>query len=356
MNRSKTISLLLASSILLSAPALFAASMPLDKADSDMKAVIDAQAALGPKPIETLSATEARKQPTPADGVKKVLEAKGKSTAPEPGVTTKDIKIPSKAGSIQARIYTPEGAEGKELPVIVYYHGGGWVIADLDTYDATPRSIAKQTGAIVVSSHYRQAPENKFPAAHEDAFTAYQWVLSNAKSFGGDAKNVAVMGESAGGNLAINTAIAARDAKIQLPVYEVLVYPVAGVDMNTESYKENADAKPLNKAMMGWFVKNTIKSDADKQDPRIDLIGKADLHGLPATTIITAGIDPLRSDGELLAAKLKKEGVNVNLENYSGATHEFFGMAAVVKDAKDAQSVATKDLKSAFAAEQHAQK
>lgn len=347
-------SALAATTMLTMAPAAYAAEPDAKpatdvtaKADSDMKRVLDALASLKPKPIETLSAAEARQQPTPADAVKKVLSEDGKSTAPEAGVATKDITIPSEAGGIKARVYTPEGAEGP-LPVIVYYHGGGWVIADLDTYDATPRALAKQANAIVVSSHYRQAPEHKFPAAHEDAYTAYKWVTETAADWGGDAKRVALVGESAGGNLAINTAIKARDEGIQKPVYEVLVYPVAGVDMNTESYQEEANAKPLNKAMMGWFVKNTVNGDKDKQDPRLDVIGKANLKGLPPTTIITAELDPLRSDGEKLAEKLETAGVEVDYKNYEGVAHEFFGMGAVVSDAKDAQATAAKDLKTAF--------
>ena len=320
------------------------------KPDTDMKAVLDAQAALGPKPIETLTPEEARKQPSPADGVKAILKDKGKDPAASDGVATNDVTFDGADGSsLPARIYKPEGTGADAtLPVIVYYHGGGWVIADLDTYDAAPRALAKQVNAVVISAHYRQAPEHKFPAAHDDAYAAYQWALKHAGEFGGDAKRIALVGESAGGNLAINTAIKARDAGIQKPLYEVLVYPVAGVDMSTPSYKQNENAKPLNKAMMGWFVKQTISSESDKLDPRIDLNGKAKLNGLPPTTIITADIDPLRSDGETLATKLKNAGVTVHAKNYTGVTHEFFGMGAVVGKAKEAQALAAADLKKAL--------
>ena len=321
---------------------------PLAKADTDMKRVMDSLTALNGKPIESLTAEEARKQPSPTDAVKALLKNEGKSSEPAPGVTTADISVDGAAGPLKARVYKPDGASGK-LPVVLYFHGGGWVIADLDTYDAGPRAIAKLADAIVISVHYRQAPEHKFPSAHDDAVAAYKWVLANADAQGGDAKRVAVMGESAGGNLAINVAIAARDQKLQAPVHEVLIYPVAGNDMDSPSYKANASAKPLNKPMMAWFVEQISKSPDDKNSPLIDLVGKADVKGLPTTTIVTAEIDPLRSDGERLSAKLKEAGVAVEHKDYVGSTHEFFGMDVVVKDAGEAQAFVAERLKASFA-------
>jgi acetyl esterase len=318
------------------------------KADVDMKRVIDKLGSLGGKPIETLSAQDARQQPTPTDAVKALLKDGGKSAEPPPGVTATDISVEGAAGKLPARVYKPDAAAGP-LPVVLYFHGGGWVIADLNTYDAGPRAMAKLANAIVISVHYRQGPEHKFPAAHEDAVAAYKWVLANAEAQGGDVRRVAVMGESAGGNLAINVAIAARDQKLQLPVHEALIYPVAGVDMETESYMENAKAKPLNKAMMAWFVEQISKSPDDKNSPMIDLVGKADVKGLPATTVVTAQIDPLRTEGEQLAVKLKDAGVEVASKNYEGSTHEFFGMDAVVKDAGEAQLFVAQRLKASFA-------
>lgn len=158
---------------------------------------------------------------------------------------------------------------------------------------------------------------------------------------------IAVAGESAGGNLAANVSIMARDKGVQLPVHQVLVYPVAGSDMNTEAYQKYAAAKPLDKPMMGWFVKNYLSNMGQAKDPRINLVG-ANLKGLPATTIITAEIDPLMSDGKLLAEKLKAADVKVDSKNYDGVTHEFFGMAIIVPEAKDAQAYASSALKSAF--------
>lgn len=315
------------------------------KTDHDIQGVLDKLAELGGKPIETLSPAEAREQPTPADAAAAYLLAKGESALPEGVDEVEDREIEGPAGKIKIRVYTPEG-QGP-FPVIVYYHGGGFVIADLDVYDATPRALANAAQAIVVSSHYRQGPEHKFPAAHEDASAAYAWVVQNAESIGGDPKRIAVAGESAGGNLAAAVCLVAREAGTPLPVHQLLVYPVADGDTDTPSYRANADAKPLNRAMMAWFFKHAAKPE-DIDDPRLGLLKTADLKGLPPATVITAEIDPLRSEGEALAKKFKAAGVPVHYQNYDGVTHEFFGMGAAVGKAKDAVTFAAGQLKKAF--------
>jgi acetyl esterase len=336
--------------------AIFAAatfSSPLSSADApqpnkEMKEVLSALEALGPKPIETLTPEQARKQPTPADAVKAVLQKQGKSTAPEPVAKVEERKIKGAAGEIPVRIYWPSGKKGGALPVVHYIHGGGWVIADLAVYDASPRAIANAAGAIVVSSHYRQAPEHKFPAAHEDSFAAYQWVLANAKSLGGDPAAVAVMGESAGGNMAAAITMMAKQKNVAMPAHQVLVYPVANYAFDTESYQQNADAKPLGKAGMQWFFKHYLESEKDGENPMVSLLKANDLSGLPPATVITAGIDPLRSEGKAYADKLKEAGVRVDYKNYDGVTHEFFGMGAVVPDAKQAVKQAANGLRRSF--------
>ena len=330
-----------------SSPAAEARNAPA-KPNQQMQAVLDELAALHPKSITELSAPAARKQPSPADAVKALLKKQGKSTAPEPDGSVVNRTIPSAGGSIPIRIYTPKG--NGPFPVVVYYHGGGWVIANLDTYDASPRAITNLANAVVVSSHYRQGPEHKFPSAHQDAFAAYRWVLKNAKSIKGDPRKVAVMGESAGGNLAAAVSMMARDSSVQLPAYQVLVYPIAGNDVNTPSYQENADAKPLNKPMMQWFFEKYLRAPADGQNPLIDLV-HADLAGLPAATVITAQIDPLRSEGKELADRLTDAGVEVDYQSYEGVTHEFFGMGAVVDEAKQAEQQAADGLRRGFGRE-----
>lgn len=315
----------------------------MSRLDSDMKKVIDQLGALGGKPIETLTPEEARKQPTPADAVKELLKKEGKPTAPEEVGKVEDRKIAVNGAQIPVRIYTPKKGKGP-FPLVVYYHGGGFVIASNDVYDATPRALANAVEAVVVSVDYRRAPENKFPTAHDDAFAAYQWALKNAASIGADPKRVAVAGESAGGNLATNVALMARDKKETMPLHALLVYPVASSDMNAPSYIENASAKPLNKAMMSWFTEKYFRTPADGNDPRINLVA-ADLKGLPTVTIVNAEIDPLKSDGDKLADKLKAAGVSVDHKVYEGVVHEFFGMGAVVSDAKDAMNYAAGRLK-----------
>ena len=316
------------------------------KPDAQMQNVLDQLQSLGGKPIETLSAAEARKQPTPADAVKKELVKEGKPTAPDSAVASMDRTSPGPAGPLPVRVYTPKTGNGP-WPVVVYYHGGGWVIANKATYDGGARALSKLANAVVVSVDYRQGPEHKFPAAHDDAFAAYQWALAHAASIKGDPKKVALAGESAGGGLAVSTAVMARDKKIQMPIAVISVYPIAGTDTTTRSYIENANAKPLNRAMMSWFFDKYLNGAPDRANPRVNLLA-ADLHGLPPTTIINAQIDPLRSDGELLAQKLRGAGVDVQQKTYDGVTHEFFGMGAVVDQAKDAEQMAAYALKKSF--------
>ncbi|WP_235917435.1 alpha/beta hydrolase [Hymenobacter busanensis] len=308
----------------------------------EMQAVIEKLESFKTPPLHTLPVAEARRAPSPADAVKNVLIEQQIAVPP----SKVDTMSKTVAPGVKARIYTPRGATGP-LPVVVYYHGGGWVIANLDTYDASVRGLVEQTGAVFVSVAYRQAPENKFPTAHNDSFAAYQWALKNAASIKGDPQRVAVVGESAGGNLAASVSLMARDKQVALPKYQVLVYPIAGYDLNTPSYQKNAEAKPLNKALMGWFFDKYLRSAADGKNPMIDLV-HANLKGMPPTTIITAEIDPLMSEGQMLADKLKAAGVRVNYKNYDGVTHEFFGMAAVVPEAKQAQALAASDLKNAL--------
>ena len=322
---------------------------PLADADTDMKHVVDALSSLGPKPIPKLTAAEARQQPSAADAANAVLRQQGKSTLPDPAVTMKNILVDGGKGKIVATVFKPADATAS-LPVIVYFHGGGFVIANNSTYAASAETLAKEVGAVVVSVEYSKAPEHKFPAAHDDAVVAYTWVTQNAASLGGDPKKIALVGESAGGNLAANVAIAARDRNLTKPMCEVIIYPMAGTNLETGSYKmaDGSGVKPLNKPMMEWFYKNLTNTSADMQDPRLDIVGKADLHGLSPATVITAEIDPLHDEGVALADKLKQAGVQVEAHDYKGVTHEFFGMGKVVGKARQAEEVAVQTLKDAF--------
>jgi len=310
-----------------------------------MAVVIEKLKSYNAPPLVSLSAQEARKQPSPADAAMAVMTEHNISMPPNNVDTTgKDIAV--QGGQIHLRIYTPK--TGKDAyPVIVYYHGGGWVIADLDTYNASAQGLANQVEAVVVSVAYRQAPEHKFPTAHNDSYAAYEWTVKNAASIKGDPKRIAVVGESAGGNLAASVSMMARDRGMQMPVHQVLVYPIAGYDFNTPSYKESDSTKPLGAGLMKWFFEKYLNSPSDGKNPMISLVS-ANLKGLPPTTIIAAQYDPLRSEGEMLSDNLKKADVKTSYKLYKGTTHEFFGMAAVVPDAKDAQGMAASELKSAL--------
>jgi acetyl esterase/lipase len=323
--------------------------------DPEMAAVLRVLIASDPKPFYELPPKLARRHPTPADAVTALCKERGQSTDPEPVGDVDDREFDGPDGDVKIRVYRPTSTTGAHaaadqlLPVVLYIHGGGWVIADLDTYDSSARAICNKAQCIVVSTHYRQAPEHKFPAAHEDTYAAYKWVIANARELGGDPSRVALVGESAGGNMAAVVCLNARDEGIQLPVHQVLVYPIAGADTDTASYREMAEALPLNKPGMEWFFEQYLAQPAQGETPAISL-DRADLSGLPPATIINAELDPLRSEGELLARRFEESGVHVEQRTFDGVTHEFFGMTPVLAKAREAQQMAANALRRAFGA------
>ena len=319
-----------------------------------MRAVIEELARLAPTPIEQLTPQQARMQPSFKDAVNSLLD-KNRITPPIPKVTKSERMIPGAGGvPIRVVLYTPTGASSMaapaDRPVIVYYHGGGWVIGSPEVYEYSTLALAQNTGAVVVSVDYRLSPENKFPTAHEDAYAAYKWVKENAATIGGNAAKVAVAGESAGGNMAITVSMMARDRMGAgfLPIHILSVFPVANNDLFTPSYNRYANAKPLSRPAVQYFVANYFNSPADGDSPLISLVDVANLSGLPPTTIIAAEIDPLQSEGMLLRDKLQSVGVQVTYKLYEGTTHEFFGMYAVVPEAAQAQELAAIQLRNAF--------
>lgn len=318
------------------------------KPNTDMAAVLRVLIASDPKPFYELTPKLARLHPLPPTAVKILLRERGESTDPEEVGEIENRKIDGPDGDIHLRIYKPTSAAVDTLlPIVFYIHGGGWVIADLDTYDASARALCNKAHCILVSTHYRQGPEHKFPAAHDDTYAAYQWTIANARELGADPSRIAIAGESAGGNMAAVICMRARDDGVQPPLHQVLVYPVAGRDMATESYREMTQAVPLNSVAMPWFFKHYLNGDNDGLAPMMWL-NEADLHGLPPATIINAELDPLRSEGEELADKLRDSGVAVTQKTFAGVTHEFFGMAAVLTKAREAQEMAGSALRNAF--------
>ncbi|UOQ79180.1 alpha/beta hydrolase [Hymenobacter sp. 5516J-16] len=257
------------------------------------------------------------------------------------------LHAPVGPDGILVRIYTPTSGSGP-FPVVVYYHGGGWVIGSLDVYEPSAKALAEKAGAIVVNVDYRLSPEAKFPAAHEDAYAAYKWARDNAASFGGNPAKVAVAGESAGGNMAVGVSLLAKERSLTLPTHILSVYPVANNDLNTASYNQYANAQPLNRPNVQYFTMNYFRTMADGDNRLISLVDVADLRGLPATTIIAAEIDPLLTEGQQLRDKLTQVGVATQYMLYSGTTHEFFGTHDVVPKAIEAQDFAASRLKAAF--------
>ncbi len=312
-----------------------------------MQKVLQQLAAFHAPPLPKVTPRIARELPSFADALQATLSAEGKPcVVPVAKITHKVIAGPG--GPLLLRIYTPAGSA--PFPVAMYYHGGGFVIANLDTYDGSARQLANGAGAVVVSVAYRQAPEHPFPAAPDDAFAAYQWVLANAASIGGDPKRVAVTGESAGGNLATGVAQRAVQRGVQRPVHQLLVYPVTNLVKGPPppSYVENPVTIPLSTPALMWFGKYYLANPSQAANPLASpLHGK--LAGLPSATIINADLDPLRDDGAIYAMKLKAAGVSVTHTLYKGVTHEFFGMGGAVAKAKLAMHEATTALTTAFA-------
>lgn len=312
--------------------------------DAGNKAVLDALMAQGLRPYHTLTPDQAREEPLFIDGVQAVMRDRGMTVAPPPGLTEQMIEVPGAAGSLEALVVRPDGDTGSR-PLVVYFHGGGWVLADAKAYVASARALAKQLDAVVVSVNYRRAPETKFPGQHADALAAYRAIRDNAAALGGDSSRMVLAGESAGGNLAVATAIQLRDIGEAQPDHILSVYPVAGTNLNTESYQRNANALPLNRAAMAWFFHHTIASPADLRNPLLNLV-TADVSGLAPVTIVQAEIDPLLTEGKMLAERLQAAGNDVSSRVFDGVTHEFFGADPVIDDADDAQSYAVARIRS----------
>ena len=324
--------------------------------DSDMQAVIDQLKKFNPPPIETLTPNNARNAPTLKNAVEEMASNSATTRAmnvampamPEPVGKIENILIPTPEGELLARVYSPDADADAALPVVVYFHGGGWVIADLNVYEPSCRALCNSVEAIVVSVAYRQSPEAKYPAAVNDAYAATQWIIQNAAQIGGDPVRVAIAGESAGGNLATVTCLKTRDEGGQMPIAQLLVYPVTDTSMSQPSYAENENSAPLKTAMMPWFWKYYLENDAQKSEKYVAPLQADDLSGLPPAIIITAEFDPLHDEGLQYAEKLAAAGVSVASQHYDGVTHEFFGLAGAVSKAKQALDFATDGLKKVF--------
>ena len=321
---------------------------PMSRLDADMKHVLDRMVELGARTLEHLSPEAARRQPRASEAIAAILGQQGRER-PDDGVAAEDITVTGAEGDLPARLYRPAGLLSRLNPMVLYFHGGGFVTGDLDSYDASARAIARRTGALVVSVTYRLAPEHRFAAAHDDAWAAWQWLVANVAHLGGDPRRLAVAGEDAGGNLAMHVALMARDTHTTQPVHQLLIHPIAGGDLATPSYGEMLRARPIGLPAMRWRFRQMFEDLDSLKDPRIDLVGREDLAGVAPVTLVLAGLDPLRSEGEALAEALETAGVKVNSWTYEGVTQGFFGLGLVVTKALFAQSDAADALSKAFA-------
>lgn len=308
--------------------------------DPQMKILLDTFNAAGPMFLRAETPEQARAK------MQALLAAN--PIPPEAIYRVEDRHIPGASGQIPVRVYTPEG--NPPMGVLVYFHGGGWVLGDLESHDRVCRALANGAGCVVVSVDYRLAPEHVFPAGAEDSYAATKWVFENAASLGADPARLAVGGDSAGGNLAAVVSMMARDRGGPPIGFQLLFYPVTDAALDTPSQKEfAADGCVLSRADMEWFWNNYLGSDAEKTNPYACPLRAKNLAGLPPALVMTASHDPLRDEGERFAQRMISAGVKVTCTRYEGVTHGFISFADALDKGKEGQRQASDALKVAFA-------
>ena len=247
----------------------------------------------------------------------------------------------SVAGTVPIRIYRPTAADN--LPCIVFFHGGGWVIGDLETHDSACRMLAEETGQVVIAVDYRLAPEYPYPAPMQDSYEAFCWIHAHSSDLNIDNQKLSVAGDSAGGNLAAVICLRARDESGPAISHQLLIYPVTDAAMDTVSYRDNGEGYMLSEATMVWFFDHYAAQDV-RQDHLVSPLLAKDLSGLPPATIITAEFDPLRDEGEAYAKRLTEAGVSTELKRFDGQIHGFFTMTDVMPEARQAARLAASQL------------
>lgn len=321
---------------------------PTARTDADMHAVVLRYEQAGARPMHTLSVQQARAQPTMAAAYRTVMAGKvGQPFTAAAFAQVTAMQVDGAAGPLHAMLYDPAPGHRDE-PVILYFHGGLWATGSADEDDDIARALAVGAKAKLLSVEYRLAPAARFPAAQDDAVASYRWLLGHAAGLGADPRRIAVAGEAAGGTLAVDVAVAARDGGLAKPVCVVLIDPFGGTADPTDSAVRNAYAVPLDRADVRWSLDQVIRGPADLADPRLDLLGHADLHGLPPVTIVTSEMNPIGSDARVLGSKLQAAGVDVRQKQFAGTTYAFFGMGAAVGRAKEAEAYAVAELTGTF--------
>src|SRR2546427_10886972 len=291
--------------------------------DPQAQEVINLVIKSGRPAYHTLSPKDARqlfREPRPAST----------PTPPEIGAV-RNLMADGPGGPIRLRVYRPTGvAAATPLPALVYFHGGGWVIGDLDTHDVQCRQLTAEAGIAVIAVDYRLAPEHKFPAAVDAAWAATRWVAAHGSELGVDAQRLSVAGDSAGGNLAATVALLAREAGAPAIALQVLVYPVTDVGAESQSYRDFAEGYLLTRESMRWFTNHYLKSARDAEDWRASPLRAQSLARLPPALVVTAGFDPLLDEGAAYAARLTDAGVLVDYVCYGGMIHGFMPMGRLI--------------------------
>ncbi len=310
--------------------------------DPEAQRLLDLVAAANRPTFEAIGAEAARKL---------YKETRAAVTPDAPDVSKAlNLAAPGPHGPIPLRYYRPLGADKKQaLPVLLFYHGGGWVVGDLDTHDVVCRTLANTAGCAVVSVDYRMGPEHKFPAAVDDAFAALLWVVEEAKELHIDASRVAVGGDSAGGNLAAVVALLARDAGGPALKRQALIYPATNMVMDTQSHRSFAEGYLLTHNSMTWFQLMYLNGAQDREDWRASPLKAPSLAGLPPALVIVAGHDPLRDEGEAYAKALQAAGNEVTFREFAGSIHGFITMGRVLPQANEALAEIGALLKADFA-------
>ena len=309
--------------------------MPLDP---DAEILLEMIRAANRPAFETVGAAEARE----------LFNAGRKVLAPDPMpvAETRDLAIPGPGGSIPARLYraTVTGT----LPVMVFFHGGGWVVGDVESHDTVCRHLANHAGCAVVSVDYRLAPEHKFPAAVEDCFAATAWVADNAVALGVDSGRLAVGGDSAGGNLAAVVSLLARDKGVPRIAYQLLIYPATDAAMRHDSIARFAEGYVLTRSTMRWFYEQYLRASEDAADWQASPLAAPDLNGLPPAYVLTAGYDPLCDEGDAYAARLAAAGVPVTHRTFAGQVQGFAMNGKIIRAAETALDEAAGALRAAW--------
>ena len=309
--------------------------------DPQAKAVIELVINSGRPAYHTLSPKDARQ-------LFRDTRPASTPTPPQIGAVT-NVLAETAVGTIPVRTYRPAGVDvATPLPTLVYFHGGGWVIGDLETHDVLCRQLTGEAGMMVVAVDYRLAPEHKFPAAADDAWAATRWVAANVGRLGVDAKRLAVGGDSAGGNLAAVVALLARDAGGPSIAFQALLYPVTDAGTETRSYRDFADGYLLTRDSMRWFFDHYLAASDQASDWRVSPLRASSLEGLPPALIVTAGFDPLRDEGEAYARALRDARVRVDYACYGGMIHGFVPMGRLIDSGNRAVSHIAASLREAL--------